>query len=121
MTEYTTIVVETLERVGLVRFNRPKALNALNNTVVNELMDAFKAFDEDENVGAIVVTGNKKAFSAGADIDENWTALFRAIELFRRLAETVGSALGYDYPFGFDQKMMKYLLGIREMEYDAEP
>jgi enoyl-CoA hydratase len=67
---YDTILTEVRERVGLVRLNRPKALNALNNTLMVELMQALEAFDADPNVGAIVLTGDERAFAAGADIKE---------------------------------------------------
>jgi enoyl-CoA hydratase len=66
--EYENIVVETRGRVGLVRLNRPKALNALNDALMNELGDALAGLDADEAIGAIVITGNEKAFAAGADI-----------------------------------------------------
>lgn len=65
---YENIVVETRGRVGLVTLNRPKALNALNDALMDELGEALKAFDADDNIGAIVVTGSEKAFAAGADI-----------------------------------------------------
>ena len=71
---YTTILTELRGRVGLVTLNRPEAMNALNPTILNELMDALEAFDADENVGAIVLTGNEKVFAAGADIKEMATA-----------------------------------------------
>ncbi len=67
---YTTILTETRGRVGLVTLNRPEAMNALNPTILGELMDALEAFDADENVGAMVVAGNEKVFAAGADIKE---------------------------------------------------
>ena len=67
---YTTILTETRGRVGLVTLNRPEAMNALNHTLTRELMDALEAFDNDDAVGAMVVTGNQKAFAAGADIKE---------------------------------------------------
>jgi enoyl-CoA hydratase len=67
---YTTILTEIRGRVGLVTLNRPEAMNALNNTLIRELMDALEAFDQDDAVGAMVVTGNQKAFAAGADIKE---------------------------------------------------
>jgi len=70
MSEYTTILTETHGRVGLIRLNRPKALNALNNTLVNELMTALMAFDANPNIGAMVLTGDERAFAAGADIKE---------------------------------------------------
>ena len=65
---YTTILTETRGRVGLVTLNRPEAMNALNPTLVRELMDALEAFDADEAVGAMVVAGSERVFAAGADI-----------------------------------------------------
>jgi enoyl-CoA hydratase len=65
---YEFIIVETHGRVGLVRLNRPKQLNALNDGLMNELGTALAAFDADEAIGAMVITGNEKAFAAGADI-----------------------------------------------------
>jgi len=67
---YETILVETVGRVGVIRINRPKALNALNGQVMSEMTAALKAFDDDDSIGAMVVTGNEKAFAAGADIKE---------------------------------------------------
>jgi enoyl-CoA hydratase len=64
------ILTETRGRVGLITLNRPKALNALNNQLLNEMMDPLDAFDKDDTVGAMVITGNEKAFAAGADIKE---------------------------------------------------
>jgi enoyl-CoA hydratase len=65
---YDNIQVETRGRVGLVTLNRPKALNALNDALMDELGRALLAFDGDEAIGAIVITGSEKAFAAGADI-----------------------------------------------------
>ncbi len=65
---YENILVETRGRVGLVTLNRPKALNALNDQLMNELGDALLKFEADEGIGAIVITGSEKAFAAGADI-----------------------------------------------------
>lgn len=70
MTDYTQILVETHQNVGLIRINRPKAMNALNSTVMSEMMHALRAFDADANIGAMVITGNERAFAAGADIKE---------------------------------------------------
>lgn len=67
---YTSILVETRGRVGLVTLNRPQAMNALNHALMRELMDALDAFDKNDAVGAMVITGNEKAFAAGADIKE---------------------------------------------------
>ena len=66
----SSILVETRGRVGLVTLNRPQALNSLNHALMRELMDALDAFDKDDAVGAMVITGNDKAFAAGADIKE---------------------------------------------------
>lgn len=66
--EYKNILVERRARVGLITLNRPKALNALNDDLMDELGHALKAFDIDDEIGAIVVTGSDKAFAAGADI-----------------------------------------------------
>ncbi|CAB3762562.1 enoyl-CoA hydratase [Paraburkholderia solisilvae] len=65
---YENILVETRGRVGLITLNRPKALNALNDALIDELGEALRVFDSDDNVGAMVVTGSEKAFAAGADI-----------------------------------------------------
>jgi enoyl-CoA hydratase len=65
---YANILAETRGRVGLVTLDRPKALNALNDALMDELGDALAKFDADENVGAIVLAGGEKAFAAGADI-----------------------------------------------------
>jgi enoyl-CoA hydratase len=62
------ITVRTEGRVGIVTLNRPKALNALNDQLMNELGAALKAFDGDEGIGCMIVTGSEKAFAAGADI-----------------------------------------------------
>ena len=68
--DYTTVLTEIRGRVGIVRLNRPQAMNAFNSTLMTEVFDALEAFDKDDNIGAIVVTGNEKAFAAGADIKE---------------------------------------------------
>jgi len=65
---YENILVETRGRVGLITLNRPKALNALNDALMDELGNALAQFDADENIGCIVLTGSDKAFAAGADI-----------------------------------------------------
>ncbi|RDD63085.1 enoyl-CoA hydratase [Ferruginivarius sediminum] len=67
---YQTIKTETLGRVGLITLHRPEALNALNAQLIDELGRAARAFDEDDGIGCIVVTGSEKAFAAGADIKE---------------------------------------------------
>jgi len=67
---YENILVETHDAVGLIRFNRPQALNALNAALIRELSEALTAFDQDPRIGAVVITGSEKAFAAGADIKE---------------------------------------------------
>ncbi|HSK86744.1 MAG TPA: enoyl-CoA hydratase-related protein [Anaerolineales bacterium] len=67
---YELILTEIRGRVGLITLNRPQAMNALNNQLMRELMDALATFDKDESVGAMVIAGNEKAFAAGADIKE---------------------------------------------------
>jgi enoyl-CoA hydratase len=67
---YETILVETRGKVGLITLNRPKALNALNSTVQEEVVAALQIFEADDGIGAIVLTGSEKAFAAGADIKE---------------------------------------------------
>ncbi|HXQ84798.1 MAG TPA: enoyl-CoA hydratase [Xanthobacteraceae bacterium] len=64
------IIVETRGRVGLIRLNRPQALNALNAALMRELGEAIDGFEADSNIGCIVITGSDKAFAAGADIKE---------------------------------------------------
>ena len=66
--DYELILTETRGRVGLIILNRPKALNALNDQVMDEIGAALDGFEADEGIGAIVITGSDKAFAAGADI-----------------------------------------------------
>src|SRR6266540_1338733 len=65
---YELISSEKKGRVGLITLNRPKQMNALNPQLMQELGAALQAFDTDDGVGAIVLTGSEKAFAAGADI-----------------------------------------------------
>src|SRR3990172_1496119 len=67
---YQFILTETHKNVGLVRFNRPKELNALNSVMMEELIAAVEAFDRDPAIGCLVITGDERAFAAGADIRE---------------------------------------------------
>lgn len=67
---YENIIVDRKGRVGLITFNRPKALNALNAAVIAELNSAIDNFEADSAIGAIVLSGSEKAFAAGADIKE---------------------------------------------------
>ena len=67
---YENIIVSTQGAVGIIQFNRPKALNALNAAMVTELNTALDLFENDDAIGAIILTGNEKAFAAGADVRE---------------------------------------------------
>jgi enoyl-CoA hydratase len=103
-----TIIVERRGRVGIVRLNRPQALNALNATLRNELLGAVEAFDADADVGCILLTGSEKAFAAGADIKEmadqsyidisraDYTADYERLARVRKpvIAAVAGFALG---------------------------
>jgi len=76
-----TILIEKKNGVGLIRFNRPKALNALNVVLLTELMDTLDGFDAADAIGSIVITGSDKAFAAGADIKQ--MAQATAVEMCR--------------------------------------
>ena len=102
------ILSETRGRVGLITLNRPQAMNALNNQLMHELMDALETFDKNDSIGAMVITGNEKAFAAGADIkemadksiqemmDQDHIAVFGRIRTIRKpvIAAVSGWALG---------------------------
>jgi enoyl-CoA hydratase len=67
---FETLIVERLDGVGLIRLNRPQALNALNAKLIEELNGVLDGFEADPGIGAVVLTGSEKAFAAGADIKE---------------------------------------------------
>ncbi|HME28872.1 MAG TPA: enoyl-CoA hydratase [Pseudolabrys sp.] len=105
---YENIIVETRGRVGIIRLNRPQALNALNKALIGEMTRAVEAFDADDKIGCVLITGDDKAFAAGADIKEmadkpfieaylgdfvsNWNVVARARKPF--VAAVAGFALG---------------------------
>jgi enoyl-CoA hydratase len=101
---YQNILVETRGRVGLLTLNRPKALNALNDQLMDELGAALLACDGDDGIGAIVITGSDKAFAAGADIGamKGWSYMdvfkseyiSRNWETLRRIRKPVIAAVG---------------------------
>ncbi len=68
MNTFELILAEIIGKVGLIRLNRPKQMNALNDQLMSELGAALDAFEANENIGCIVITGSEKAFAAGADI-----------------------------------------------------
>src|ERR1051326_3690953 len=76
---YEMILTETRVRAGLITLNRHQAMNALNNQLMRELRDALEAFDKNDAIGAMVITGNEKAFAAGADIKEMADKSFQQI------------------------------------------
>lgn len=83
MAEYEFILTENpAPGVGVVRLNRPQALNALNTKLMQEVGEALRAYDADDNIGCMIVTGNDKAFAAGADIKEMAGTSY--IEMFMR-------------------------------------
>ncbi len=67
---FQNIIVETRDRVGVITFNRPEAMNALSTALIRELGEALDGLEKDPDIGAIVLTGSEKAFAAGADIKE---------------------------------------------------
>jgi enoyl-CoA hydratase len=101
---YENILVETRGRAGLITLNRPKALNALNDKLMDELGSALLAFDADEAIGAMVITGSDKAFAAGADIGamSTWSYMdvfkseyiTRNWETIKRIRKPVIAAVG---------------------------
>src|SRR5215212_8769406 len=105
---YEMILIEIRGRVGLITLNRPQAMNALNNQLMNELMEALGDFDQNDHVRAMVITGNERAFAAGADIkemadksiqqmmDQDHVAVFGRIRTIRKpvIAAVSGWALG---------------------------
>jgi enoyl-CoA hydratase len=78
---YENILVETKGRIGIIRLNRPKALNALCDALVRELGAALDGFETDPNIGAVVLTGSEKAFAAGADIKEMQSRTYMEVYL----------------------------------------
>ncbi|HWL05101.1 MAG TPA: enoyl-CoA hydratase [Xanthobacteraceae bacterium] len=99
------LILETRGRVGIIRLNRPQALNALNTALVSELTEAVTAYDADPAIGCILLTGSEKAFAAGADIKEmadktyidvyleNFTAAWDAVARARK--PVVGAVAGF--------------------------
>ncbi len=80
--EYTTVLASINKRAGVVQINRPQQMNALNATVMGELATALEEFDRNDEVGCMIVTGNQRAFAAGADIKEMADA--SAIDMLKR-------------------------------------
>lgn len=113
---YETIKIETRGKVGLITLDRPEALNALNNQLVDELVNAVAAYDADEAIGCIVVTGSEKAFAAGADIKEMQPKSYMDVykeDLFAKAGQiaecrtpTIAAVSGYALGGGCELAMM---------------
>jgi enoyl-CoA hydratase len=125
------IKVEKRGRVGLITLDRPKQLNALSNGLMQELGAALKDFDADDGIGAIVITGNEKAFAAGADIggmkDFSYMDAFKADyitnwEYFRSLRKPVIAAVaGYALGGGNELAMQCDILIAAENAKFGQP
>jgi enoyl-CoA hydratase len=111
------VLIETRGRVGLLTLNRPKALNALNDALMDELGQALLDFEKDDTIGAIVITGSEKAFAAGADIGamKDWSYMdvygtdyiTRNWETLKRIRKPVIAAVaGYALGGGCELAMM---------------
>jgi enoyl-CoA hydratase len=114
---YQNIIVEKKERVGVITFNRPNALNALCDSLVAELAAALDDMEDDPEIGAIVLTGGEKAFAAGADIkemkDRTFVDAYRADFITRgweRIAQcrkpVIAAVAGYALGGGCEMAMM---------------
>jgi enoyl-CoA hydratase len=111
------VLIETRGRVGLLTLNRPKALNALNDALMDELGQALLDFEKDDSIGAVVITGSEKAFAAGADIGamKDWSYMdvygtdyiTRNWETLKRIRKPVIAAVaGYALGGGCELAMM---------------
>ncbi len=128
---YENILVETHGPVGLVRLNRPKQLNALNSATLRELAQAIGAFEQDESIGAMVITGNERAFAAGADIVEfqqtSLAELMRGLradqyEVLRKVRKPLIAAVsGYAYGGGCELAMLCDLIVASDTARFAQP
>ena len=86
---YETIVMETRNQVGLIKLNRPKVLNAMNRQLWTEMMDALVTLGQDGRIKALVITGEGRAFSTGADLKDSKD---RTIEAYRQYLESLQEA-----------------------------
>jgi enoyl-CoA hydratase len=126
------ILVETRGRVGIATLNRPQALNALNDALMDELGRALTAFDLDDGIGAIIITGSEKAFAAGADIAamKDWSYIdvyssnfiSRNWEVLKRIRKPVIAAVaGYALGGGCELAMMCDIIIAAESARFGQP
>lgn len=128
---YQNILVETHGKVGLVRLNRPQQLNALNTATLSELAQAIVAFEQDAAIGAMVITGNERAFAAGADIAEfqqtTLAELMRGLrvdqyEVLRKIRKPLIAAVsGFAYGGGCELAMLCDLIVASDTARFAQP
>ncbi|WP_062236581.1 enoyl-CoA hydratase/isomerase family protein [Fictibacillus sp. FJAT-27399] len=112
MSNFTTITSKVEEGIALIELNRPKVLNAINRSMVSELLSAFEQYDRNDQVKAIVLTGNDRAFAAGADIDEMMNDDAITLELLNQFKDwdqlhtikkpIIGAVSGFCFGGGFE-------------------
>ncbi len=128
---YELILTETpATGVGLVRLNRPQALNALNSPMLHEVFEALEAFDRDDSIGCMILTGSDKAFAAGADIKQmvnqdaidmlttNFTDWSRVTRLAKPVIAVVS---GYAFGGGCELAMMCDMIVASETAKFGQP
>jgi enoyl-CoA hydratase len=128
---YETLIVETQDAVGIIRLNRPRALNALNSQLLNELGAALAAFEADDRIGCIVVTGSERAFAAGADISEMQPKTFAQVvgenmfggadALARCRKPTIAAVAGFALGGGCELAMMADMIFAADTAKFGQP
>ncbi|MDM5197732.1 enoyl-CoA hydratase-related protein [Fictibacillus enclensis] len=112
MADFQSITIKVEDGIALIELNRPDVLNAISRGMVTEIRSAFETFDKDDAVKAIVLTGNEKAFAAGADIDEMMEDDAVTLELLNQFKDwdqlhtikkpVIGAVSGYCFGGGFE-------------------
>ena len=131
MSQYQHILIEKTGRVGLITLNRPEAYNALNLQLLEELMRALSDYDKQDDVGTIIITGNQKAFAAGADITNMVNASLEEIRIspfiptFTKLKKikkpVIAAVAGYCLGGGFEVAMACDLITAAENSKFGQP